>query len=77
VLQKTLEFWIKWLTGQKLKEIRKNSYTIWLRLRKFREVLDHLLTYLKMINPSVYLIKVEFAIYFTLCLKLKKIEKVI
>jgi hypothetical protein len=30
-----------------------------------------------MINPSVYLIKVEFAIYFTLCLKLNKIEKVI
>jgi hypothetical protein len=30
-----------------------------------------------MINPSVYPVKVEFAIYFTLCLKLKKIEKVI
>jgi hypothetical protein len=30
-----------------------------------------------MMNPSVYPIKVEFAIYFTLCLKLKKIGKVI
>jgi hypothetical protein len=40
------------------------------------EVHDHLLTYLKMINPSVHPIKVEFAIYFTLCLKLKKIGKV-
>jgi hypothetical protein len=30
-----------------------------------------------MINPFVYPIKVEFAIYFTLCLKLKKIGKVI
>jgi hypothetical protein len=30
-----------------------------------------------MINPSVHPIKVEFAIYFTLCLKLKKIGKVI
>jgi hypothetical protein len=29
-----------------------------------------------MVKPSVYPIKVEFAIYFTLCLKLKKIEKV-
>jgi hypothetical protein len=38
---------------------------------------DHLLIYLKMINPPVHPIKVEFAIYFTLCLKLKKIRKVI
>jgi hypothetical protein len=30
-----------------------------------------------MINPSVYRIKVEFTIYFTLCLKLKEIGKVI
>jgi hypothetical protein len=30
-----------------------------------------------MINPSVHPIKVEFAIHFTLCLKLKKIGKVI
>jgi hypothetical protein len=30
-----------------------------------------------MINPSVHPIKVEFAIYFTLCLKLKKIGKLI
>jgi hypothetical protein len=30
-----------------------------------------------MLNPSVYPIKVEFAIYFTLCLRLKKIGKVI
>jgi hypothetical protein len=29
-----------------------------------------------MINPSVHPIKVEFANYFTLCLKLKKIGKV-
>jgi hypothetical protein len=30
-----------------------------------------------MLNPSVHPIKVAFAIYFTLCLKLKKIRKVI
>jgi hypothetical protein len=30
-----------------------------------------------MINLSVHPIKVEFAIYFTLCIKLKKIGKVI
>jgi hypothetical protein len=48
-----------------------------MRLRKFGEVHDHLLTYLKMINPSVHPIKIKFAIYFTLCLKLKKIGKVI
>jgi hypothetical protein len=30
-----------------------------------------------MINPSVHPIKVEFFIYFTLCIKLKKIGKVI
>jgi hypothetical protein len=30
-----------------------------------------------MLNPSIHPIKVEFAIYFTLCLKLKKIRKVI
>jgi hypothetical protein len=62
VLQKTLNFWFKWLTGQKIKEIRKNSYTIWLGLRKFREVLDHFLTCSKIINPSVQQVKVEFTI---------------
>jgi hypothetical protein len=31
-------------------------------LRKFREVLNHFLTCLKIINPSVYQIKIEFAI---------------
>jgi hypothetical protein len=57
-----LKFWFKWLTGQKLKEIRKNSYTIRLGLKKFREVLNHFLTCLKIINPSVHPIKEEFAI---------------
>jgi hypothetical protein len=43
-------------------KIRKNSYTIRLGLRKFREVLNHFLTYLKIINPSVHQMKVKFAI---------------
>jgi hypothetical protein len=37
----------------------------------------HLLTCLKMLYLSVYPIKVAFAIYFTTCLRLRKIEKVI
>jgi hypothetical protein len=43
-------------------KIRENSYTIRLGLRKFREVLNHFLTYLKIINPFVHQIKVEFTI---------------
>jgi hypothetical protein len=62
VLQKISKFWFKWLTGQKLNEIGKNSYTIRLGLRKFREVLNHFLTCLKIINPSVHSIKVGFAL---------------
>jgi hypothetical protein len=42
--------------------MEKNSYTIRLGLRKFREVLNHFLTYLKIRNLSVHQIKVEFAI---------------
>jgi hypothetical protein len=62
LLQKTLKFWFKWLTSQKLKERRKNSYTIRLGLRKFREVLNHFLTYLKIIKPFVHHVKVEVTI---------------
>jgi hypothetical protein len=77
MLQKTLEFWFKRLTGQKLKEIRKNSYPIWLGLRKFREILNHFLTCLKLINPSVHQVKVEFTIWIIISLKLEKIVKVV
>jgi hypothetical protein len=38
------------------------SYTVRLRLRKIREVLNHFQICLKIINPSVHQIKVGFAI---------------
>jgi hypothetical protein len=46
----------------KAKENKENSYTIRLGLRKFRKVFNHFLTCLKIINLSVYQIKVEFVI---------------
>jgi hypothetical protein len=42
--------------------MRKNSYTVRLRLRKIGEVPNYFLTCLKIINPSVYPDKVEFTI---------------
>jgi hypothetical protein len=50
------------INWSKVKKIRKNSYTIRLGLRKFREVLDHFLTCSNLINPSIHPFKVEFAI---------------
>jgi hypothetical protein len=38
-------------------------------------VYDHLLTYLKMLNPSVHPFKVEFATYFYIMLKVKENRK--
>jgi hypothetical protein len=46
-LQKNLKFGIKWCSGQKLNKRRKNSYTVRLRLRKNRKVLNHSLICLK------------------------------
>jgi hypothetical protein len=40
----------------------KNGYTVGLRLRKIREVLNHYLAYLKIINPSIHQIWEGFII---------------
>jgi hypothetical protein len=39
-----------------------NSYNVRLGLRKIREVLNHSLLYLKIVNPSVHQIKVGLTI---------------
>jgi hypothetical protein len=62
VLQKNLKFGIKYYFGQKLNNRWKNSYTVRLRLRKSREVLNHSIICLKIVKPSVHQIKVGFAI---------------
>jgi hypothetical protein len=62
VLQKKLKFGIKECSGQKLNKRRKNSYTVRLRIRKIKEVLNHSLICLKIVNPSLHQIKVGFAI---------------
>jgi hypothetical protein len=55
-------FGFKYCFGQKLNNRRKNSYTVRLRLRKIREVLNHSLICLKIVNPSVHQIKEGFDI---------------
>jgi hypothetical protein len=40
----------------------KNSYTVRLRLRKIREIINHFIICLKIIKPSRHQIKVGFAI---------------
>jgi hypothetical protein len=56
---------------------RKNSYTVRLRLRKIKEVLNHSIICLKIVKPLVHQIKVGFVILITFSLKLNKIEKVV
>jgi hypothetical protein len=53
----------------------KNSYTLRLGLRKIREVLNHYLACLKIINPSVHQIREGFTIQTYFDSKLKKVEK--
>jgi hypothetical protein len=70
-------FWFNYSFDQKLNNRKKNSCTIWLGLEKFGEAYVHLLTCLKMLNLSVQPIKLVFTPYFTICLKLRKMENVI
>jgi hypothetical protein len=50
----------------------KNGYTVGLRLRKIREVLNHYLAYLKIINPSIHQIREGFIIKICFDSNLKK-----
>jgi hypothetical protein len=77
VLRKNLKFGIKYCSGQKLNNRGKNSYTVRLRIRKIREVLNPSIICLKIVKPSVHQIKVGFALLITFSLKLKKIEKIV
>jgi hypothetical protein len=62
VLQKNLKFGIKYWIGQKLNNRGKNSYTVRLRLRKIKGVLNQSLICIKIVNPLVHQIKVGFTI---------------
>jgi hypothetical protein len=61
-IAKKLKFGFNYCFGQKLNNRRKISYIVRLRLIKIREVLNHSLICLKIVNSSVHPIKVGFTI---------------
>jgi hypothetical protein len=64
-------------TYSKLNIRRKNRNIVWPGLEKFWEVCIYLLNQVKMLNLSVYSIKLVFTPYSIICLRIRKIENVI